>query len=361
MDNSKHQSWLSLTVTFVIMAALALSGCSKDSPVSSETVAPQINSDAVMQTSMGPVSMLQVDPSKVPAGTALRAMQLFSTSAGEDSSLFYAEQFVSAGQPATIKVNNPHNGDSWIQFKAGDLPRDLTVIFDYAQDRQYQLDLRMAELASAVAFNQPVKVHLALKNADWLGINIANVSLYVFDPDGETWNKLASAVSSNYLEAFITSTGLYQIAEEEADGTLHEMTELDANAFYGRKFMKARKGGAIRLGNGKTGRSKIKFNKGDLKDDTLIEFKWAADGTVSGMFSKMDFGPHGTYFNHPVRVELSYKMADLSNINEEQLRIWYFNEDTGLWEYIGGRVNTRTKKVIAWLEHFSRYALGPTP
>jgi len=90
-----------------------------------------------------------------------------------------------------------------------------------------------------------------------------------------------------------------------------------------------------------------------LQDDTLIEFEWAADGTIDGTFA-----PHGIYFNNPIRTEFSYKLAEAKGFNEEDLRIFYYNETTGIWEYINSTVDTKNKIVIAYLEHFSRYAVA---
>ena len=71
-----------------------------------------------------------------------------------------------------------------------------------------------------------------------------------------------------------------------------------------------------------------------------------------------EFSPHGIQFNVPVRMELSYKDADLTGINEDDLRIYYLNEDTGIWEVIGDTVDKTNKVVIGYTNHFSRYGVG---
>ncbi|MCH8954838.1 hypothetical protein IIA28_05890, partial [candidate division KSB1 bacterium] len=52
------------------------------------------------------------------------------------------------------------------------------------------------------------------------------------------------------------------------------------------------------------------------------------------------------------------KKADLQGFKEEDLKIFYYNEETELWEFIGGEVDKKKKIVIAFLDHFSRYAIG---
>lgn len=88
---------------------------------------------------------------------------------------------------------------------------------------------------------------------------------------------------------------------------------------------------------------------------TIITLNWESTGFLEG---GVEFTPHGIQFNKPVTVWISYKDADLGNINEEDLRLWYFNNDTGMWELIGDVVDTENKMVGGLLHHFSRYAIG---
>ena len=128
--------------------------------------------------------------------------------------------------------------------------------------------------------------------------------------------------------------------------------------FYKEQFMPAKKRGNIRLGNTYYGHSKITFFRKSTLEDMNVQFQWLANSTFEGMLNSLEFGPHGTTFNKPVRVQLSYKRADLSGIDESNLQVYYFNEGTGLWDLIGGEVDTENKRIIVYLDHFSRYALG---
>ena len=62
--------------------------------------------------------------------------------------------------------------------------------------------------------------------------------------------------------------------------------------------------------------------------------------------------------SNPVTMRLSYKDADLGGIAEEDLRIWYYDENDELWELAGQIVNTVEKYVEGTTTHFSRYAIG---
>ena len=133
---------------------------------------------------------------------------------------------------------------------------------------------------------------------------------------------------------------------------------LPDSVFVKMKLIKAKKGGEIAVGNKRYGKSKIKFRKHDLPKDMEIYFEWAPGATFEGMLNNVLFGPHGTVFNQPVRIELSYRGADLNGVDETSLKLYYFHEKIGLWEEIGGKVDVKKKLIKARLKHFSRYALA---
>lgn len=92
-----------------------------------------------------------------------------------------------------------------------------------------------------------------------------------------------------------------------------------------------------------------------MNQTTTISMDWESTGFLEG---GAQFSPDGTQFNTPVTVWISYKDADLGDINELDLKLWYFNEATSMWELIGDTVDTANKMVGGLLNHFSRYALG---
>jgi len=52
------------------------------------------------------------------------------------------------------------------------------------------------------------------------------------------------------------------------------------------------------------------------------------------------------------------KMQTLGSTDENDLRIWYYDENNSLWELTGEIVNTQEKYVEGTTTHFSRYAIG---
>ena len=124
------------------------------------------------------------------------------------------------------------------------------------------------------------------------------------------------------------------------------------------RLIKADEGGDIKISDDLFGHIKINFKKHDLLEDTNIKLQWLGTESGDSRLYSLEFLPHGLEFNSPVQIEVSYKGADLTDVNESKLRIFYFNEENRLWEFIGGRVDMKNKKVTTYLNHFSRYAVA---
>jgi hypothetical protein len=114
-------------------------------------------------------------------------------------------------------------------------------------------------------------------------------------------------------------------------------------------------GGTIVLGDSAHGFSTLVIPANALTNSVNINFWWESNNFTA------EFSPHGTTFNVPVTMELSYEDADLSGIDENDLKIYYYNEDTEVWELIGDDVDTVEKTVTGHTDHFSRYAIGIDP
>ena len=158
-------------------------------------------------------------------------------------------------------------------------------------------------------------------------------------------------ISAKVVQSNIGTIRLLQVDK-------YQLSLMKGKTFKETKKIKAKDGGTIEVGDRDNGKSKITFKKNDLPEDLTITFEWASGGTFEGKLNPAEFGPHGLVFNSPVEVQLSYKKADLQGFEEEDLKLFYYNEETELWEFIGGEVDKRKKIVIAFLEHFSRYAIG---
>ncbi len=128
--------------------------------------------------------------------------------------------------------------------------------------------------------------------------------------------------------------------------------------FRASRWIEAEKGGWITVGDWSHGFSTIHFGQNELPKSDTIHFEWTPQATFEGLLTGMEFGPHGTEFNGPVFVSLSYKMADLDGVDLDGLRVVYLNDETGEWEVQATHVNKWFKTVTVYLNHFSRYALA---
>ncbi len=62
-------------------------------------------------------------------------------------------------------------------------------------------------------------------------------------------------------------------------------------------------------------------------------------------------------FLRPVTIKISYAGLDLQGTDPRKLGIFRLDETAGVWEYVGGKVDTDGKYVIALRESFSKYAV----
>ncbi|KAA3618868.1 MAG: hypothetical protein DWQ05_05735 [Calditrichaeota bacterium] len=120
-------------------------------------------------------------------------------------------------------------------------------------------------------------------------------------------------------------------------------------------FVERDESGWIYAGDESHGRTWLYFPRNAVPQDVYVTIDWESEGLLEG---GVEFSPHGIEFQKDVTVWISYKDVDLGNINENDLKLWYWNEDDNVWELIGDTVDTDEKMVGGVLEHFSRYALG---
>lgn len=62
-------------------------------------------------------------------------------------------------------------------------------------------------------------------------------------------------------------------------------------------------------------------------------------------------------FNQPIKVTISYADAFVTNAEEENLAVYCYDENSGLWRFVGGIID-KDKKTVTWNAlHFSKYAI----
>lgn len=76
----------------------------------------------------------------------------------------------------------------------------------------------------------------------------------------------------------------------------------------------------------------------------------------------VEFEPHGLYFTSSQYARISYRDCELpEDIGPGELEIWYWNEEAGEYEYIGGYNNVQEQYIEFNIEHFSRYIVAGQP
>jgi alpha-tubulin suppressor-like RCC1 family protein/murein DD-endopeptidase MepM/ murein hydrolase activator NlpD len=67
-----------------------------------------------------------------------------------------------------------------------------------------------------------------------------------------------------------------------------------------------------------------------------------------------------TQFLAPVEIDYDYSKSDLSNVNEDSLVVYYYDETNKEWEALPTTVDKNSKKAVAFTTHFTRFALMGT-
>ncbi len=160
---------------------------------------------------------------------------------------------------------------------------------------------------------------------------------------------LLGCTQNTAVEPIFTESGKRQTSEITF---LQSKNPRLSKVFNTSQLVTAASGGTVQIGDEATGISSITFAAGDLSNDLTVEFWWNSQNFEA------EFGPQGSTFNNPVVIRLSYKDADLGNIDEEDLRIWSYDENDDMWEPVGQVVNTVEKYVEGTTPHFSQYAIG---
>lgn len=70
-----------------------------------------------------------------------------------------------------------------------------------------------------------------------------------------------------------------------------------------------------------------------------------------------DFGADGLVFDRPVQVTMSYRGADLTNVDESTIRIAWVDETSGRLLEVKCEIDLQNQTVSGSLDHFSAYGL----
>jgi hypothetical protein len=123
-----------------------------------------------------------------------------------------------------------------------------------------------------------------------------------------------------------------------------------ASSKAGSALIKADEGGIVSWG-----RFRVDIPAGALSEDTEIKISRPNPQAVM-----CELEPHGIQFNTPVTLRIDYggTAAADNEANMPSLGVYWYNEDSGIWEVVGKRIDAKSNKMEASLEHFSKYGAG---
>lgn len=244
-----------------------------------------------------------------------------------------------------IKINGKNINEANFQIKPGNFADStyMQLIKLSETSNSYHLKPFGLNLPESVAITLGYS-HSALPNG------VSETDLQVFQLVGEDYIALTSRVKTNHMEvnAQAYSSGEFALGAYDNHGTLHLI-----EGEYGLRAEDriGKNGGTINLGGG----SKIEIPKGALDDRTNIGLI-ATRETLNGSSAAkgFTFTPHGTVFNKPILLELSWK-----ELAGQVVELNYYNELTGEWEKTSqGSWDERNHTVTLEVHHFSRYAIA---
>ena len=109
------------------------------------------------------------------------------------------------------------------------------------------------------------------------------------------------------------------------------------------------------MGDHTRGISDVTLFPDDNYDQIDVNFYWKTKGLLMG---KVDFAPYDVKEIDPVRIRLSYQDAELWDIDENQIKLYGFNEKKSTWEPLESRVEKSQKRVVGFLKRAGCVALA---
>ncbi len=175
---------------------------------------------------------------------------------------------------------------------------------------------RLSVLAvTAVAFTfagcehqSPVSQNLDIKDAGQVAAPDASTEIVLDD----------APLSEEEVNAITAPKEKIQIAEKDLKILKSKSGVRLQKRFASRWYVPLGAYGWAYVGDDEHGRSWLYFPPYAMNQTTIVTMDWESTGFLQG---GAEFSPHGIKFNRPVTVWLSYKDADLGDINEEDLKI----------------------------------------
>lgn len=121
------------------------------------------------------------------------------------------------------------------------------------------------------------------------------------------------------------------------------------------KSIPGEKGGIVWVGDYTLGISDVTLFPDDNYDKIDVNFFWKTKGLLIG---RIDFSQNEIQQIDLVRIRLSYQDAELMNVDENQIKLYGFNEKKSTWELLESWVDKSQKRVVGFLNRAGCVALA---
>lgn len=258
------------------------------------------------------------------------------------------EEIVTPDSGGTLKITGQNFNQASFNIAAGNVsvPTLMRLVKLGEISNTYHLE--------PFGMDLPVGVSITLDYGhSTLPLEVSESDLKVFQLVGDTYVPLASKVMKGKKMQVKTeeaySSGEYALGAYDAAGQLH----LIEGEYGVRKeaWIQPKHGGTINLSGG----SSLTIPGKSINQRTLIGII-ATRATILGRSNAKAFAftPHGTVFNKPATLVLSWR-----ELEGAPVELFYFNELTGEWELSAKGVwDSDNRTVTLGLNHFSRYAVA---
>lgn len=99
--------------------------------------------------------------------------------------------------------------------------------------------------------------------------------------------------------------------------------------------------------------------KGNIPSSTIDVFKNSTFSNMDGLLDKVyNFYSNGIISKATVKIKYDLSEITAKGLSEDNLTLYYFNDETKKLEEISTKVDKKNKLIIVTLEHFSKYVIG---
>ncbi|MBI2386860.1 MAG: Ig-like domain repeat protein [Elusimicrobia bacterium] len=182
-------------------------------------------------------------------------------------------------------------------------------------------------------------------------------------PDGSIW--VADTGRDRIVRYALPASGGYGVAAYSAGGGEFSSSSVEpARRVVDHKdgaTVSRDDGAGVRVPKGALAADlEITVDKGDENEDKAQKEAKRREMKIKAVSEEVQYGPEGTTFNTPVTLTVPYDASLIASlgINEDDLKVYYWNPGLKDWQVMPSTVDKQNKTVSAQTNHFSAYQVG---